>query len=135
MIKMGKATGRKLGRMGNGSIFCVEGGVYNFRFDTENEFFEVEDEMDQVEATEGEILFGHEMLPSFFVEYFTVNSQECDTCENRCDGLFSQAAEKEKHVGFCMREYRLSECHDCYCRLDCLAMFIKGELYDATQAS
>jgi hypothetical protein len=148
MILKGKAVGKKLGRMTDGSIFCVEGGKYNFRFNTETGVYDVEDEMDQVEADEGEIKFGHEMPIAFFDEHFSTLhypedldlSEAVDVdkvmysfsdgeCVGRCDGHFSQAAERDKHVGPCMSEYKMSECHDCFCRLDCLVLFLKENLF------
>jgi hypothetical protein len=72
MIK-GKAKAIKLGRMDDdGEIFCVEGGIYQFKFDEDNILILVEDEWSKLMSTEDEVVFGHDMTPTFFDEYFDV---------------------------------------------------------------
>jgi hypothetical protein len=74
MIK-GKAKAIKLGRMHNdGEIFCVEGEVYSFIFHEDDEYYEVEDEMDKLSRDDEctEVIFGHGMIVSFFDEHFDV---------------------------------------------------------------
>jgi hypothetical protein len=73
MIK-GKARAKKLGRMHkNGEIFCVEGEFYAFVTHEDEDYYEVEDEMDKLRDDEGvKHVFGHGMIPAFFDEYFDV---------------------------------------------------------------
>jgi hypothetical protein len=55
---------------------------------------------------------------------------------HRPDGRISQSAEKDQYVGPCSCVYKYyEECHDCFCRLDCLAAYIKEGNENDTQAS